>query len=181
MSCDPAPYPVSSIRAKSNNSDPFIPQVTTQTSFNDIIYPRKLRFFSVTAQIITVTVLFVAFTLLSYSRYATSGHFLRFDHVRIEVLFAPIYEEFIFRGLILSGLTRFYSPRTSIIISSILFGLWHLKNLFFWPMIAVVRQILWVTLLIGPVLGYTTLKTKNVWIAVMLHYLYNLWAEFGLR
>ena len=43
------------------------------------------------------------------------------------VIAAPILEELIFRGIILDGLLKKYSPINSILISSVLFGLVHLN------------------------------------------------------
>lgn len=43
------------------------------------------------------------------------------------VIAAPVLEELIFRGMMLEGLLKKYSPVTSIIISSILFGVAHLN------------------------------------------------------
>lgn len=43
------------------------------------------------------------------------------------VIAAPILEELIFRGIILKGLLKNYSPLKSILISSLLFGLIHLN------------------------------------------------------
>ncbi|GHS89812.1 hypothetical protein FACS1894201_11130 [Bacteroidia bacterium] len=43
------------------------------------------------------------------------------------VVFAPFFEEFIFRGIMLDGLLKRYSPLTAILLSSFLFGLVHLN------------------------------------------------------
>lgn len=43
------------------------------------------------------------------------------------VIAAPILEELIFRGIILNGLLKKYSPIKSIIVSSVLFGIVHLN------------------------------------------------------
>lgn len=148
------------------------------TKFEEILYPRKLRFFGVSAQIITVVALFVIYTALSYFEYQKTGTMWGYP-LRISILFVPIYEEIIFRGFTLAGLTKFYSARNSIIISSLLFGLWHLKNIFFIPTHDLISQMLYTAFIFGPIAAYITLKTKNVWLAVILHYLNNTIAPFS--
>lgn len=150
-----------------------------ETKLEEILYPRKIKFFGVSAQIFTVALLFIIYTIVSYIEYQKTGTMFGGYPLRISILFVPIYEEIIFRGFILTGLTKLYSAQKSIIISSLLFGLWHLKNIFFVPVSDVVYQMLYTALFFGPIVAYITLKTKNVWIAVMLHYLNNLLAPLS--
>lgn len=74
---------------------------------------------------------------------------------------APIVEELVFRGLILRGLEP-YGKRFAILVSAILFGLFH-GNLVQSPYAFVV----------GLVLGYTAMEYSVVW-AMVLHMLNNL-------
>ncbi len=149
-----------------------------ETKLEEILYPRKIKFFGVSAQIITVLALFTIYTALSYFEYQKTGTMWGYP-LRISIFFVPIYEELIFRGLILAGLTKFYSARNSIIISSLIFGLWHLKNIFFIPTHNLISQMLYTAFIFGPIAAYLTLKTKNVWLAVILHYLNNAIAPFS--
>ena len=73
-------------------------------------------------------------------------------------ILAPIYEELLFRGILLRRFTSKWSPQKSIIISSIIFGVIHLNpiNIVF-------------AFALGCVLGYTYLKTKNIVIPMLLH------------
>lgn len=64
------------------------------------------------------------------------------------VLFAPIYEEIIFRGLILGALLTQLSKRQAILYSSLLFGAWHLKNIFFLDLDLLTYQMLYTTLFV---------------------------------
>ena len=84
----------------------------------------------------------------------------------VTVVIAPIYEELIFRGWIL--------PKWGIAISSVLFGLWHLKNLFYFEFSDVVYQMAYAGLVLGPVLGWAAMKTKSILPGVVLHYLNNI-------
>jgi len=73
-------------------------------------------------------------------------------------ILAPIYEEMLFRGILLRRFTLRWSPQKSIIVSSIIFGIIHLN-----PINAVFAFAL------GCVLGYAYLKTKNIVIPILLH------------
>jgi len=85
------------------------------------------------------------------------------------VIFAPLYEEVIFRGFVLGGLLSLYNKRVAICLSAFLFGLWHLKNLTFMPINEVLYQTAYTGLILGPFLAWLTLKTKSIWMAVLLH------------
>ena len=43
------------------------------------------------------------------------------------VIIAPVFEETIYRGIILNGMLKKYSPKKAIIVSSLIFGLIHLN------------------------------------------------------
>jgi membrane protease YdiL (CAAX protease family) len=149
-----------------------------EIKLEEILYPRRIKFFGVGTQVTSVAILFAAYTALSFYQYQSTGTMWGYP-LRISILFVPIYEELIFRGVILAGLTRFYSARKAIIISSLLFGLWHFKNIFFISTHDLVSQMLYTALIFGPVAAYLTLRTKNVWLAVILHYLNNMIAPFS--
>ncbi len=148
-------------------------------TFEEVLYPHKLKFLGVNAQIIAVASLFVIYTLLSYGNYKSTGKMWGYP-VSVSILFVPIYEELIFRVFILIGLTKLYSVRSSIIISSLLFGLWHLKNIFWLSTPELLYQMAYAAFLFGPVAAYLTLKTKNVWPAVIFHYLNNAIVPFSV-
>lgn len=91
----------------------------------------------------------------------------------LAVLFAPVYEEIIFRGFIFGSLTKHFSLPKAIIYSSLLFGIWHLKNIFIADPVALVKQICYTGLVFAPIMCLITYKTKTIWIASILHYLNN--------
>ncbi|OUJ72693.1 hypothetical protein BXP70_17455 [Hymenobacter crusticola] len=76
---------------------------------------------------------------------------------------APILEELFFRGLLLSGLLKNYSPRKSIIQSSLLFGIIHL-----YPMHAVSAMVL------GLFLGWLYYRTQSLGACIVAHSLNNM-------
>lgn len=135
---------------------------------------RKIGWLTPHIQILTIIGLYLATVGWSYFEYKQTGLVigLRF---RPSIVFVPIYEEILFRGLILGLLIKHFSNKKSILFSSILFGLWHLKNIFYLDS-QVIPQILYTMLFIGPLFAYITLKTKTIWPAVILHYLNNILA-----
>lgn len=100
---------------------------------------------------------------------------------KVVIIFAPIYEEVIFRGLFLVILLKYFSRNKAIILSSALFGLWHLKNLPHLSNFALFYQVGYAALFIGPILAYTAVKTKTIWPGAILHYANNIIAPlFGI-
>ena len=77
-------------------------------------------------------------------------------------IIGPIFEELIFRGLLLKKL-RVYGDKTAIIYTSIAFGLFHTN----------ISQILFAAV-IGVVLGYVVCKTNNIKYSIMIHIIINM-------
>jgi membrane protease YdiL (CAAX protease family) len=85
------------------------------------------------------------------------------------VIAAPILEELIFRGIILDGLLRIYSPIKSILVSSFLFGLVHLNP---WQFVT--------GLIVGIFSGWVYYKTRSLLPSIIIHAAANL-SGFGMR
>lgn len=85
------------------------------------------------------------------------------------VIAAPILEELIFRGTILDGLLKVYSPVKSILVSSFLFGLVHLNP---WQFVT--------GIVIGIFSGWVYFKTRNLLPSIIIHAAANL-SGFGMR
>ncbi len=79
-----------------------------------------------------------------------------------QVLAAPILEEIIFRGLILSRLKKAMPVTVAVIISSLFFALVH-------------GQILWMSyaFLLGIVFCVVAIKTKSILSTILLHFVFN--------
>ncbi len=75
---------------------------------------------------------------------------------------APLLEEILFRGIILKALLKKYKPWKAILISAIIFGIFHLNP---W-------QFLYATVL-GIYLGYLYWKTKSLFYPILVHWLLN--------
>lgn len=91
---------------------------------------------------------------------ATTAYFWSFLSV---VLFGPIIEEMIFRGLTFSGLDRIWGGLVAALVSGLYFGFWHSN-----PM-----QIVY-TAVMGIVLGLVYYATKNMWFPMVIHFINNL-------
>jgi len=117
-----------------------------EIKLEDIFYPKKLWKITPGFQIFLVALLFTIYILVAYFNYQTTGTMFGYP-LSISILFVPIYEEIIFRGLILFGLMKYYSWKKAIVISSLLFGLWHLKNIFFISQSELIYQMLYITTL----------------------------------
>jgi len=74
------------------------------------------------------------------------------------VIAAPILEELLFRGVILDGLLKKYSPVKSILISSTIFGLAHLNP---WQFVA--------AFVIGIFAGWIYYKSRSLSLTIIIH------------
>ena len=77
-------------------------------------------------------------------------------------ILAPIVEELIFRGVIMHGLIRNYSKFTAVLVSALLFALFHLNP---WQFPA--------TFILGLVLGILMLRTRNIFLCILGHAINN--------
>lgn len=134
---------------------------------------RRIGFLTPLIQKIVIVGLFFCTVLVTYFEYTTKGTMLGYPP-SIHILFVPIYEEILFRGLLLVYLMRHTSVIKAVVITSILFALWHLKNIFVLSPASLMYQMAYAGIIISPILSYITLKTKSMWPGVILHYLNNL-------
>ncbi len=81
------------------------------------------------------------------------------------VIVAPIFEEILMRGILLAGLLNKYSPKKAIIISALIFGVWHFN---------IVQSVN--TTLIGLVLGMIYYKTNSLILCIGVHMTNNIFA-----
>lgn len=79
------------------------------------------------------------------------------------LILAPIFEETIFRGVLLRGLLTRYSPLFSVLFSSLLFALIHIN----------ISQII-PALLLGLLFGLIFVKTHSLLLTGFLHFVANL-------
>lgn len=80
---------------------------------------------------------------------------------------APVFEEFVFRGVILKRLER-YGSGFAIVGSSVFFGLAHLS----------VSSVIF-AFIAGLVMGYLYVKTRNLWVPIAVHFANNALSTFN--
>lgn len=87
----------------------------------------------------------------------------------ILVVVGPLFEELLFRGVMLQGLLRRYRPWVAIGQSALLFGILHFN-----PAQSVNA------LLLGLVFGWLYYRTRSLWLCIALHMLFNSLAFVGI-
>ena len=135
---------------------------------------KHIGFFTPGIQITLILGLFALTLITQRIQYKKTGFTWGKYPWRISTFLSSTYEEIIFRGFILFGLLSFLSITFSIIISSILFGLWHLKNHKWQSKNKTTHQVLYTGIVFGPIACVVTLWTGNIWMAVIAHYAHNL-------
>lgn len=82
--------------------------------------------------------------------------------VFVVVIIPAVFEEIMFRGIILRGLLRNYSASVSILVSAVLFGFIHLNP---WQFVG--------GTLIGILLGWVAVKTDSIVPTIVMHFMNN--------
>lgn len=82
--------------------------------------------------------------------------------ILLSCIYAPFIEEMMYRGIILNGMLKKYSPNVALVLSSAIFGIMHFSlfqsiNAF----------------LIGLLIGYLFIKTKSLYLCVFIHFCNN--------
>ena len=94
------------------------------------------------------------------------------------VLSVALLEEFIFRGVIIVTARDYFrnkrhAPLIIVLISAIVFSLFHLTNLIEGADVGSVLLQCGYTFLIGAMLAVTVLRTKSIWICVAVHAIFD--------
>lgn len=147
----------------------------------DFLLVQPIGFLSPSMQIALIAGLFILTTFQQYAEVKRTGKMFDVYPVSVSPLFAPIYEEILFRGFILFGLLTLYSSAWALVVSSLLFGLWHLKNIFWETPRGLAGQMLYAGFIFGPIAAALTLWSGTIWLAVIIHYLNNLWGPISKR
>ena len=80
----------------------------------------------------------------------------------LTAIFAPVFEEWLCRGMILRGLLTKMKPGWAIVISALFFALIHLNP---WQALN--------AFIIGLVMGYIYFKTGSLWLTMLVHFVNN--------
>ena len=125
--------------------------VLAYSFFYDLLFEipnAELEFFADTSSANDPLILFLIFVVLA--------------------IFAPFFEEMIFRGYILDSLRRMYSDVAAIIISGVFFGFWHYA--IFDPLnFFQVGQ----TMIGGFLYAWLRLRTGSIWPCIVCHFIWN--------
>jgi membrane protease YdiL (CAAX protease family) len=97
-------------------------------------------------------------------------------YIFVSVAGAPLMEEILFRGFLLTLLPG--STKEKIVFSSIIFGLYHAKNYFIKTRFSLIYQIIYATLIAGPIFAFSYIKTGSLIFPIILHSVNNLLALF---
>jgi hypothetical protein len=85
------------------------------------------------------------------------------------IIAAPLFEEFLFRGILLSYLRTKLGVYSSIFLSALIFSLFH-----FSPSQSIENISLLLTLFVfGSYLGFVYLKTRSLYASILLHVTFN--------
>lgn len=153
-------------------------QTIVQTPLN-ALFPKvnfKVTLFIILATIaIDLGIIFPISSLIPISDFfkqSLSQNFGNLDiFMFIAMIFgAPFFEEYLYRGIILKGLLKNYSPFIAILISSILFGALHINPIQFVS-----------ATLGGLFLGWVYYKSKNLVYCMLIHLVINLTGFFLIR
>ena len=85
--------------------------------------------------------------------------------ILVIVAFQPIGEEIFFRGFLLEKINSMAGRETAIVVTSVLFGIAHLTYGNIYPAI--------MTGILGLILAYMVVKTKNLTTAIVAHIFFN--------
>lgn len=95
----------------------------------------------------------------------------------LECFCVGLFEEMAFRGVVFLGIlerrcSRVLDIAIAILISSAIFGIVHSINFFYMSPGAVIQQIGY-SFLIGAMCSVVLVRTKNIWLCVVLHAIFN--------
>jgi membrane protease YdiL (CAAX protease family) len=87
--------------------------------------------------------------------------------ILISIVLAPILEEFLFRGWVISKIEG--SRKRKVLVSSLFFSLYHLKNAFVLTPLALIYQLLYAGFIVGPLFAWARLHFDTVFASILLH------------
>lgn len=112
-------------------------------------------------------------------RFAKEKHITIFHHSSLAVSF---WEEILFRGVLWGAVLGLgYNNLTALIVTSLLFGIFHLRNLWWAPRRQVLMNCLYTGLVFAPLLGLVRWWAGDIYLVIALHALHNFIAMYGSR
>lgn len=100
----------------------------------------------------------------------------------IECLSVGFFEEILFRGIVLFVLFDIFLDKNngiilSVVSSSLIFGLLHIFNVFDGASMRVIIEQIGYSFLMGMLWAVMYVKTKNLWLVMLLHATYNFFGQ----
>jgi len=155
--------------------------LVNRLSFKEILFHIKLRkegidmaiLWGVVSTVVMFAILFVIGIILTFygfnldesSNITDLEQLFSLPSIFFIVIFQPIGEEIFFRGFLLDKINAMAGRETAIVLTSILFGIAHLTYGNIYPAI--------MTGILGLILAYMVLKTKNLTTAIVAHIFFN--------
>jgi membrane protease YdiL (CAAX protease family) len=97
-------------------------------------------------------------------------------------LAVSFWEEILFRGLVLGVILNMtQNVWWAIFTSSLLFGLFHLRNYWWADKKQLIRMCFYAGLIVGPLMGYARIITGDIYLGILLHFLNNFLVAFPPR
>ncbi len=91
------------------------------------------------------------------------------------LIFSPFAEEFLYRGYMLSGFSQVVGIRGALIIQAFAFALAHLAHYGLHPFQPLLITVWFPSMFfVSLVLGWITLKSESIWVAVLSHGFFNI-------
>ena len=145
-----------------NNSEPSLFWFVTVAGITPLVQVRVIAF------------LYLATIAWSYfERVHTWKVFLHYPLV-VTIFLAPLYEEILFRGYLQHTLIQHFGVTSGIVQTSLMFGLWHAKNIIRLSSFDLLQQMVFTGLVIWPILGYLAYTTKTIRPGVIIHFCNNI-------
>lgn len=148
-----------------------------------LFYRETLAFPSVPPKALLWCVPLLAVVIVNFPFSALIGGTARITRIDLIGLFAVkclligLGEELLFRGILFGFLSELFEKRKSpflpVLLSSVLFALFHLVNLLDGAGILPVLQQIGYSFLIGAMLAVLLVQTENLWLCVILHALFD--------
>jgi membrane protease YdiL (CAAX protease family) len=114
--------------------------------------------------------------LINDSAFEFSTTYDRFTYWNANWIFnlnPAIWEEILFRGIILTLLLKKLEIRKAIFVDGLLFGLLHILNILVGRSIRTTIYQIFAAFVLGLLLAHMYVKTGNLWAPIFLHYLSN--------
>lgn len=136
----------------------------------------------------TVTLVYILLLLTFVGQKLGQTPILKFCLYGIAAALVAFFEEYLFRGMILGGIVAQCRGKRStaviwaVLISSLIFSLTHMINLFHQSLAMTVTQVVGVFGL-GLLLGAIYLRTRSLWWPILLHFCldFSAFLRFGFR